>query len=122
MEDTDTTLEEIQQVFGEHVKSIVAEVTDDKSLPKLERKRLQILHAPSCRLAISLLFNLLDCDLTLESTAYVCISGKKLSQTLPKHLKHHGICNTSDSYIGSTLSHTKQTNHCRGGVTNATTW
>lgn len=27
--------------------SIVAEVTDDKSLPKEERKRLQIIHAPT---------------------------------------------------------------------------
>ncbi len=28
------------------VRNFVAEVTDDKSLPKLERKRLQIEHAP----------------------------------------------------------------------------
>ena len=27
-------------------RSIVAEVTDDKSLPKMERKRLQIVNAP----------------------------------------------------------------------------
>ena len=50
MEDTDTTLDEIDQVFGKEIRDIVSEVSDDKSLPKLERKRLQILHAPSSRL------------------------------------------------------------------------
>jgi len=30
------------------VRDIVSEVTDDKRLPKLERKRLQILHAKTC--------------------------------------------------------------------------
>ncbi|XP_014228171.1 guanosine-3',5'-bis(diphosphate) 3'-pyrophosphohydrolase MESH1 [Trichogramma pretiosum] len=47
VEDTDTTFDEIKEHFGEKVCSIVKEVTDDKSLPKQERKRLQILHAPS---------------------------------------------------------------------------
>lgn len=32
--------------FGKRVAKIVREVTDDKSLPKAERKRLQIAHAP----------------------------------------------------------------------------
>jgi len=32
--------------FGERVARIVLEVTDDKSLPKAERKRLQVVHAP----------------------------------------------------------------------------
>jgi GTP diphosphokinase / guanosine-3',5'-bis(diphosphate) 3'-diphosphatase len=32
--------------FGKRVAAIVREVTDDKSLPKAERKRLQIEHAP----------------------------------------------------------------------------
>ena len=32
--------------FGETITSIVLEVTDDKSLPKAERKRLQVEHAP----------------------------------------------------------------------------
>lgn len=36
--------------FGKEVRHIVNEVTDDKSLPKLERKRLQIVHAKTCRL------------------------------------------------------------------------
>ena len=45
VEDTGTTIEEIRQAFGAQVAAIVAEVTDDKSLPKAERKRLQIEHA-----------------------------------------------------------------------------
>lgn len=43
VEDTDTTLDEIEEVFGAEVRRIVYEVTDDKSLPKAERKRLQVL-------------------------------------------------------------------------------
>jgi len=46
VEDTETTQEELAQQFGEDTASIVAEVTDDKSLPKAERKRRQIAHAP----------------------------------------------------------------------------
>lgn len=46
LEDTNATTEEIRQQFGEQVLALVQEVTDDKSLPKLERKRLQIEHAP----------------------------------------------------------------------------
>jgi GTP diphosphokinase / guanosine-3',5'-bis(diphosphate) 3'-diphosphatase len=46
LEDTDTTPEEIEAVFGAHVLSIVQEVTDDKTLPKARRKQLQIEHAP----------------------------------------------------------------------------
>lgn len=45
IEDTDTTFAEIEQHFGIDVCDIVREVTDDKSLPKAERKRLQIQHA-----------------------------------------------------------------------------
>jgi guanosine-3',5'-bis(diphosphate) 3'-pyrophosphohydrolase len=42
VEDTETTLEEIRAEFGARVAAIVDEVTDDKALGKLERKRLQI--------------------------------------------------------------------------------
>jgi guanosine-3',5'-bis(diphosphate) 3'-pyrophosphohydrolase len=45
IEDTETTADELRAIFGEEVTSIVLEVTDDKSLPKAERKRLQIEHA-----------------------------------------------------------------------------
>jgi len=46
LEDTQTTPEEIREIFGDAVLSVVQEVTDDKSLPKQTRKRLQIEHAP----------------------------------------------------------------------------
>ncbi|XP_034945193.1 guanosine-3',5'-bis(diphosphate) 3'-pyrophosphohydrolase MESH1 isoform X2 [Chelonus insularis] len=46
VEDTETTIEEIENEFGSEVKQVVLEVTDDKSLPKQERKRLQIEHTP----------------------------------------------------------------------------
>lgn len=46
VEDTETTAEELTELFGENVCKMVLEVTDDKSLPKHERKLLQIEHAP----------------------------------------------------------------------------
>jgi (p)ppGpp synthase/HD superfamily hydrolase len=46
IEDTKTSKEELVQEFGPDVAGLVAEVTDDKSLPKAERKRLQVEHAP----------------------------------------------------------------------------
>ena len=42
LEDTPTEYEELQALFGDDVASLVAEVTDDKSLLKAERKRLQV--------------------------------------------------------------------------------
>ncbi|HEY9887407.1 MAG TPA: HD domain-containing protein [Candidatus Obscuribacterales bacterium] len=45
VEDTDTTLAEIQTLFGAEVAAVVAQVTDDKSLPQATRKQLQIDHA-----------------------------------------------------------------------------
>lgn len=48
VEDTDTTIEELKEKFGDAVAGIVQEVTDDKSLPKLARKRQQVEHAPHC--------------------------------------------------------------------------
>ncbi len=45
IEDTNTTLEELQIVFGHEIAGIVAECSDDKKLTKLERKQAQIDHA-----------------------------------------------------------------------------
>jgi len=45
VEDTETTQEELETVFGQRISQIVMEVTDDFNLPKAERKRLQIEHA-----------------------------------------------------------------------------
>ena len=45
VEDTGTTSSELEQIFGADVAALVAEMTDDKSLPKQRRKALQIEHA-----------------------------------------------------------------------------
>ena len=45
IEDTETSVEELVETFGGHVASLVQEVTDDKRLPKAERKLLQVAHA-----------------------------------------------------------------------------
>ena len=54
IEDTETTVEELTAIFGETITTIVLEVTDDKALPKAERKRLQIEHAPTISAAAKL--------------------------------------------------------------------
>lgn len=46
IEDTQTTPEELESRFSIEVRLLVEELTDDKTLPKAERKRLQIEHAP----------------------------------------------------------------------------
>lgn len=71
VEDTDTSFDEIEQHFGKLVRDIVAECTDDKSLPKQERKRLQIEHAKETTREAKLvkladkLYNLRDLEQTL---------------------------------------------------------
>ncbi|KAI9343644.1 HD domain-containing 3 [Obelidium mucronatum] len=47
VEDTDTSFQEIEALFGASVAALVAEVTDDKNLLKADRKRLQIEKAPT---------------------------------------------------------------------------
>jgi GTP diphosphokinase / guanosine-3',5'-bis(diphosphate) 3'-diphosphatase len=47
VEDTGTTLVELEAEFGLVVSQLVSELTDDKSLPKEERKRRQVEHASS---------------------------------------------------------------------------
>lgn len=46
VEDTDTTHAELTERFGPEIASVVMEVTDDKALPKADRKAAQIEHAP----------------------------------------------------------------------------
>ncbi|XP_037304335.1 guanosine-3',5'-bis(diphosphate) 3'-pyrophosphohydrolase MESH1 [Pungitius pungitius] len=48
VEDTDTSLAELEAKFGPIVARIVEEVTDDKSLSKEERKQQQVEHAAHC--------------------------------------------------------------------------
>lgn len=45
IEDTDTSDDELVREFGAEIASIVNEVTDDKDLPKAERKQRQVEHA-----------------------------------------------------------------------------
>lgn len=45
VEDTETSLEELEAFFGADVAGLVAELTDDKSLAKQVRKELQVSHA-----------------------------------------------------------------------------
>jgi guanosine-3',5'-bis(diphosphate) 3'-pyrophosphohydrolase len=55
LEDTPTTPAEIRDHFGSDILAIVLEVTDDKTLDKMERKRLQVLHAPEISLPAKLI-------------------------------------------------------------------
>ncbi|KAL1922024.1 uncharacterized protein VTP21DRAFT_10666 [Calcarisporiella thermophila] len=47
VEASNTTLEELEQSFGKEVRNLVEECSDDKSLPKMVRKHLQIERASS---------------------------------------------------------------------------
>lgn len=55
IEDTDTSPEELEAMFGARVRGIVDEVTDDKSLKKVERKQRQIEHASQLSSAATLI-------------------------------------------------------------------
>jgi (p)ppGpp synthase/HD superfamily hydrolase len=46
VEDVDVTEDDLVRKYGPDVAALVMEVTDDKSLPKHDRKRLQVEHAP----------------------------------------------------------------------------
>jgi guanosine-3',5'-bis(diphosphate) 3'-pyrophosphohydrolase len=46
IEDTETTEAELKHAFGDKIASIVLEVTDDRALPKAQRKQAQVEHSP----------------------------------------------------------------------------
>jgi guanosine-3',5'-bis(diphosphate) 3'-pyrophosphohydrolase len=46
IEDTPTVHDDLCEAFGERVAGLVAELTDDKRLPKKDRKERQVKHAP----------------------------------------------------------------------------
>ncbi len=54
VEDTETSLDELERLFGARVAAIVAEVTNDETLPKAEQKRLQVANAASKSLGAKL--------------------------------------------------------------------
>ncbi|HAU29439.1 MAG TPA: phosphohydrolase [Rhodospirillaceae bacterium] len=45
VEDTSTSPDELRSIFGDEITNVVLEATDDKRLPKEQRKQLQIEHA-----------------------------------------------------------------------------
>jgi guanosine-3',5'-bis(diphosphate) 3'-pyrophosphohydrolase len=45
VEDTSTTFSELEEAFGQDVRLLAEEMTDDKTLPKQERKCFQVAHA-----------------------------------------------------------------------------
>ena len=47
VEDTETTFEELEERFGSEARSLVEEVSDDKTLSKSARKELQVTSAPT---------------------------------------------------------------------------
>lgn len=70
LEDTQTHQSEIEQQFGQEVLSIVLQVTDDKSLEKIDRKRRQVEHASHLTLdarIIKLADKLVNCQDILHS-------------------------------------------------------
>lgn len=97
LEETDKGYTEISFLFGETVAGYVREVSDDKALPKEERKRLQIEHAPHKSYgatAIKLsdkLYNLKDLshspppDWPQERTDLYFSWAEKVVQGLPDH-------------------------------------
>jgi (p)ppGpp synthase/HD superfamily hydrolase len=68
LEDTATDRATLLANFGDAVCAIVAEVTDDKSLPKAERKMLQVTATPSKSVSARLL-KLADLTSNLRSNA-----------------------------------------------------
>ncbi|HEX8072842.1 MAG TPA: HD domain-containing protein [Pyrinomonadaceae bacterium] len=69
VEDTDATLAELTTHFGARVSALVAEVSDDKSLPKPERKRLQVERAPHLSVGAKLI-RLADKAFNVYDVAY----------------------------------------------------
>jgi guanosine-3',5'-bis(diphosphate) 3'-pyrophosphohydrolase len=55
VEDTTTSFDELEELFGRTVRDLVAEVTDDKTLEKAERKRQQVAHVATASVGAKLL-------------------------------------------------------------------
>lgn len=54
IEDTYVNYSDLMNLFGENIANIVAECSDNKSLPKVERKKLQIIHGKTVSTACKL--------------------------------------------------------------------
>jgi guanosine-3',5'-bis(diphosphate) 3'-pyrophosphohydrolase len=55
IEDTEVTAAEIEDAFGPRVRQLVEALTDDRLLPKAERKRLQVEHMRAAEAEVRLI-------------------------------------------------------------------
>jgi guanosine-3',5'-bis(diphosphate) 3'-pyrophosphohydrolase len=85
IEDTQTTGAELEACFGVEVRRLVEEVTDDQRLPKAERKRLQIEHAPY-----------LSPKARLIKIADKISNVRDVTHSPPAHWPHHRRCEYLD--------------------------
>jgi guanosine-3',5'-bis(diphosphate) 3'-pyrophosphohydrolase len=87
LEDTATTAEELEREFGPETRAIVEEVSDDKRLPKAERKRLQVeraaaLSAPAKLITLAdKISNVRDVTLRPPPTSSLGGTGKYIEWT-----------------------------------------
>ena len=100
IEDTDTLPEEILGRFGATVLSYVLEVSDDKMLPKVERKRLQVEHAPALSHGAKLI-KLADRIANLRSIVHEPPAGWPVRRQAEyfewSELVFHGLRNTNEA-------------------------
>lgn len=73
LEYTDTTVDELHTRFNSIITAIVEEVTDDKSLPETEQKRLRIMSTPTLSHAAKL----------VKLADLICNVGDVLDSPLP---------------------------------------
>ncbi len=68
IEDTETSSDELVATFNNEIAQLVADVTDDKSLPKQDRKHLQVVNSKAQNMRVKLL-KLADKTSNLRSLA-----------------------------------------------------
>lgn len=130
LEDTDATIEEIENLFGPRVVYTVQELTNDPALSSKENKQRQIDHAPTMSLDGQLvkladrLYNVTDLRSAPPSWSKEKIKayynwGEKLLNALTgtnaslefalrKEIDNHKVCNYKSDFIGFTHLLTSQ--------------
>ena len=101
VEDTDATFDELKTIFGERVAGLVAEVTDDKSLPKQTRKDLQVEHAAHASRGAQII-KLADKTSNLRSLASsppADWSGARRSDYVAWAARVVNVCRTADPWL-----------------------
>lgn len=97
IEDTATTYDDLASVFGAEVADVVAEVTDDKSLDKVDRKRLQVERAQA-KSARARLVKMADKISNVRSLA----ASPPASWPLPRRLQYVSWANSVVGQIRDT--------------------